>query len=134
MKEKSNRINQTISNLMQNLTDIVDINTVVGSPIENENNVIIPVAKVTLCLITGGGEYGKISIFNKGEDLPFSAGNGSVISIKPCAFLVKNKSELDYKVLSVSSNKYDGVIDKASDLIKNLTDTIFKETKSEKDL
>lgn len=119
MKEK-NRINQTISSLIQNLNEIIDVNTVVGSPIKQDNEIIIPLAKITLFQLSGGGEYGKISIFSKNDEVPYSAGNGSVISINPCGFLVKNQNN-DYKVLSVSNSNYDSLIDKATEFLKSIT-------------
>ena len=118
IKNKRNKIKETINEAIMNLTDIIDVNTVVGSPITSGENTIIPIAKVTFCLLTGGGEYGKINVFQNGDDLPFSAGNGSVISIKPCGFLLKNKDE-DYKILSVSNNNIDGLFDKTTEFIKN---------------
>ena len=75
MKEK-NRINQTISSLIQNLNEIIDVNTVVGSAIKQDNDIIIPIAKITLCQLSGGGEYGKVTIFSKNNEVPYSAGNG----------------------------------------------------------
>ena len=123
---KENRINQTLSAILKNITDNIDVNTIVGSSIKTEDGVIIPVAKVTLCLLTGGGEYGKIKIFSKNDELPFSAGNGSIISIKPCGFLVKNNNE-DYKVLSVGTNNFDGILDKATDFLKDITLQTSKE-------
>lgn len=119
MKEK-NRINQTISSLIQNLNEIIDVNTVVGSAIKQDNDIIIPIAKITLCQLSGGGEYGKVTIFSKNNEVPYSAGNGSIISIKPCGFLVKNQNN-DYKVLSVSNSNYDSIIDKATEFLKTIT-------------
>ena len=122
IKEK-NRIKDVISDSIEKLSSIIDVNTIIGTPVNVENGVIIPVAKVTFCILSGGGEYGKINIFKNSDELPFSAGNGSIISIKPSGFLVKNNDE-DYKILSVSNNNLDGIIDKATDLIKNMTKDI----------
>lgn len=122
MQSKSlNRISETMQTVLKNLNDIIDVNTVVGTPIKDSNGeYIIPLSKVTVGVITGGGEYGKLGIFKKGEDLPFTAGNGAVVSIKPCAFLVKENEK--YKLLSVSSNSYEKLIDKATDFIMELND------------
>ena len=122
MQSKSlNRISETMQTVLKNLNDIIDVNTVVGAPIKDSNGeYIIPLSKVTVGVITGGGEYGKLGIFKKGEDLPFTAGNGAVVSIKPCAFLVKENEK--YKLLSVSSNSYEKLIDKATDFIMELND------------
>ena len=116
-----NRISETMQTLLKNINDIIDVNTVVGAPIKDGNGeYIIPLSKVTVGVITGGGEYGKLGIFKKGEDLPFSAGNGAIVSIKPCAFLVKENEK--YKLINVSANSYEKLIDKATDFIMELND------------
>ena len=118
-QERLNRISETMQTVIKNLSQIVDVNTVVGTPIKDvDGEYIIPVSKVTVGVLTGGGEYGKLSIFKKGEDLPFSAGNGAIVSIKPCAFLVKEQDK--YKLINVALNSYEKLVDKASDFIMEL--------------
>ncbi len=120
IKFRKNRIGEVVSNSIEKLSNIIDVNTVIGTPVDVEGGLVIPIAKVTFCVIAGGGEYGKVSIFKGSEEMPFSAGNGSVVSIKPCGFLIKNRDE-DYKVLSVSNNNLDGLFDKTTDFIKDMT-------------
>ena len=72
-------------------------------------------------ILTGGGEYGKLNFFKKGEDLPFSAGNGSVISLKPSGFLIKNISDTEYKLISVGNSTYDSLLEKVTEFLSNLT-------------
>ncbi len=117
---KDNKINSVIDTALKNLNSLVDVNTVVGKPIKTENNdYLIPVTKVTLGVLCGGGEYGKVTIFKNSSDLPYSAGNGAIISIKPCAFLLKNDSG-DYKVLTVSDGPYEKILDKAVDIAEKI--------------
>ena len=69
---KNSRINRVVETTLKNLSSIVDVNTVIGTPVnDTQGNVIIPIAKVTMGILTGGGEYGKLNFFKKGEDLPF---------------------------------------------------------------
>lgn len=118
-REENNRISNVIETTLKNINGLIDVNTVVGKPIKTEyGDYIIPVSKVTVGMLVGGGEYGKINIFKKAEDLPYSAGNGAVISVKPCGFLIKEGDK--YKVLSVSNSSYDKIIEKASDLIAEM--------------
>ncbi len=121
-----NRINETIQTALKNLSEIIDVNTVVGSPINTDNGqVIIPISKVTVGVLAGGGEYGKISIFKKNDDLPFSAGNGAIVSLKPCGFLVKEQDK--YRLICVSNNVYEKFIDKATDIISDIKTDIKNE-------
>ena len=83
-KVRQNKINGAIESTLKNISNLIDVNTVVGSPIKVDNGeYIIPISKVTVGILAGGGEYGKLGIFQKGEDHPYSAGNGSIISVKP---------------------------------------------------
>ncbi len=116
---KENRINNIMETALKNLNSLVDVNTVVGKPIKTDDgDYIVPVCKITLGVLVGGGEYGKINIFKKSEDLPFSAGNGAIISIKPSGFLVKENNS--YKVLSVSGTPYETLLEKTTDIIEKL--------------
>ena len=117
--ENNNRINSLIETTFKNLNGVIDVNTVVGKPIKTDSGeYIVPVSKVTIGIVMGGGEYGKLNIFKKSTDLPYSAGNGAVISIKPCGFLLKEGNE--YKVLSVAEQPYEKLLDKATEFISKL--------------
>lgn len=117
--EKENKINTVVQTAIKNLNDIIDVNTVIGKPFVTEDgDYVFPISKVTLGVLCGGGEYGKLGIFKKNDDLPFSAGNGSIISVKPCGFLIKNKEQ--YKLLSVSGEPYEKLIDKATEIIEKI--------------
>ena len=118
--EEKNRINKVVETTLKNLAEMIDLNTVIGNEITYEDgDKVIPISKLTLGYLSGGGEYGKTTFFKKSEDLPFSAGNGAVVSVKPCGFLIK-KSNGEYNILSVSAEPYERIVDKAADFIINL--------------
>ncbi len=118
-KTENSRINKVVESTMQNLRDLIDVNTIIGTPIETKTGeTIIPITKVCLGVMMGGGEYGKVSIFKQSSDLPYTAGNGTIISIKPCGFLISNNTE--YKILSVSENSYEKIFEKTVDFFENL--------------
>ena len=110
--------NVTLNDL-KNLGNMFDVSSVIGNPIKTDDgNLIFPIAKITVGELSGGGEYGRINIFKKSSDLPFSAGNGAIVSVKPCGFLIKNNS--DYKIISVSENSYEKIIEKATDFLEKI--------------
>lgn len=118
MQKEKSRINTIFETSLNNLKDIVDVNTVVGNPVKLEGNeIVFPIAKVMFGVLTGGGEYGRITVFKKLDELPFMAGNGSIVSIEPCGFLVKDNSG-EYKFVSANNNSLGLSIDKIIDLIK----------------
>lgn len=117
-KRMENRINEIIETTLKNISQIIDVNTVIGKPINYENgDYIVPVAKVTVGVLIGGGEYGKNGLF-KNNDLPYSAGNGAIISIKPSGVIVKEKE--NFKLMSISENPTEKIFEKATEIISNL--------------
>ena len=118
--DNENRINKVVETALKNLNGLADVNTVIGKPIKTDDgDYIFPLSKVTLGILSGGGEYGKISLFKKGSDLPFSAGNGSIISVKPCGFLVKS-TNYGYKIITVNSKPYERLLQKAVDYVTSI--------------
>ena len=124
---EKNKITNVIESTFKNLSNIIDVNTVIGKPIKTEDGeYVVPISKVTVGVLMGGGEYGKVTIFKKNEDLPYSAGNGAIVSIKPCGFLIKDESSkktvdtLKVKILSFSDKPYEKLVEKATDFISEL--------------
>lgn len=89
-KEKSeNKIKELMSTAMKDLNTLIDVNTVVGTPFKTDDGtVVIPVSKVTMGFMTGGGEYGEIKKLKEGKSLPFAGGSSAIISVKPSGFLI----------------------------------------------
>ncbi|MDO5327403.1 MAG: GerW family sporulation protein [Clostridia bacterium] len=80
-----------IGNLMQttleNIKDMVDVNTVIGEPIPTVNGpTIIPVSKVSFGFLAGGGEYDLNRLPD--TETPFAGGSGAGVSVQPVGFLV----------------------------------------------
>ena len=118
-KNSADKINEVVSNAIKNLNDIIDVNTIVGRPIKTEEgNTLIPISKVTFAILGGGGEYGKLNVFRKNNELPFSAGNGAIVSLNPSGFLIKDKNN-EYKILSITNNSYQALLEKTAEIIKD---------------
>ena len=80
-----------IGNLMQttleNIKDMVDVNTVIGEPIPTVNGpTIIPVSKVSFGFLAGGGDCGLKTLPE--AETPFAGGSGAGVSVQPVGFLV----------------------------------------------
>ncbi len=78
------------------LKNLVDVNTIVGSPVQvGENTLIIPVSRVTLGFVSGGGEYGtKNPVLKSGASLdgenrayPFAGTLAAGMGVVPVSFL-----------------------------------------------
>ena len=114
-----NRIVKSIETSIKNIQEIIDVNTIIGKPIVNSTGkIVIPITKLTLAILTGGGEYGKVSLFKKSDDLPYSAGNGTIVSIKPCGFLIEEENK--FNLVKLQESIEESSMNKILDLISNL--------------
>ena len=113
-----NKIQSLMDSAMKDLNSLVDVNTIMGKPVTDENGtVIIPISKVTLGFMTGGGEYGDVKIVKGDEKTPFAGGSGAIISLKPAGFLVDNGNGV--KIVNVSNDVYERLFETAEEFLKN---------------
>ncbi len=128
---------------MSSIRDMIDVNTIVGEPIEAiEGLLIIPISKVSFGFASGGSEFKEetISEYTKREQeeeiqykLPFGGGAGAGVSINPVAFLVVQNENV--RLIPVEHTSYiDRLLDYVPDLIEKATKFINKgeENKSDK--
>ena len=95
MSELSDKhpIEGLMSSAMQGLKEMIDVNTVVGSPITtSDGTVIMPISKVALGFGVGGSEFPKNKKLLSGEQEEvnnlFGGGTGGGLSLTPVGFLV----------------------------------------------
>lgn len=118
--------NHPIENLMrttmESIKDMIDVNTIVGDPIESlDGTTIIPISRVCVGFASGGSEFNSAKSGSM-DKYPFGGGSGAGVTVKPVAFLVvKNDS---VRLLSVDQqNTYDRIVDtvpQVIDIIKNI--------------
>lgn len=120
MQEKTeNKLNYVIDTVMKDLGMLIDVNTVVGKPLKTDDgSFVIPISKVTMGFMTGGGEYGEVKILKKDKALPFAGGSGAIVSMKPIGFLVNDGN--GYKILSANHEPYEKILDAATDLLSTV--------------
>ena len=120
---------------MNSIQDMVDVNTIIGEPIETSNNiVIIPISKVSFGFAAGGSEFQGETIdeYKKVEKeeqiqyrLPFGGGSGAGVSITPVAFLVIKQDEVKLMPIEHSSS-LDKLLDYVPDLFEKTSDMMNK--------
>ena len=97
---------EIIRNTLEQLKEIVDVNTVMGNPIETAAGVtIIPVMKVSAGLATAGLDYYSKNLpvkLQEKEASNFAGGGGSGITVQPIGFLVV-KQNGSVELLSVAA-------------------------------
>ena len=82
-------IETIMSTTMENIRDMIDVNTVVGDAVTPaEGTVIIPISRVSFGFVAGGGEYGLKTSQPSADNLPFAGGTGAGVTVQPMGFLV----------------------------------------------
>ncbi|MGN0822245.1 MAG: GerW family sporulation protein [Candidatus Gallimonas sp.] len=105
----------------EQLTGLVDVNTVIGKPVFTASGTqVIPFTKVTMGYLSGGGEYGDVKAIKEDECYPFAGGAGTVVNIKPTGFLVDDGKSC--RLIKVTEEPLEGLIEKAGELIAKYTD------------
>lgn len=114
---------------MNSIQDMIDVNTIIGEPIETSNKVtIIPISKVSFGFASGGSEFTgeTINEYTKKDQeeeiqyrLPFGGGAGAGVSINAVAFLVIQNSNV--KLIPVShASSIDKLLDYVPDIIEKI--------------
>jgi len=123
-----------MSTAMENIKTMVDVNTIVGDPVETQDgSVIIPVSKVNFGFAAGGAEY--LLRENSGEEddkekgssnkgTNFGGGSGAGVMLQPIAFLVVSEGQV--RLLPVNNN---AVVERLVNLAPELLDHLKGLTK-----
>lgn len=111
---------------MENLKEMVDVNTIIGDPVETpDGSVILPVSKVGFGFAAGGSEF-IIDQKNSGYDSedeykhPFGGGSGGGVSITPIAFLVVNSYGVKMVHIDSSTHLYEKLLEFAPQVVDKI--------------
>ncbi len=101
-------INNLMSTVMENIKGMIDVNTIIGDPVETSNGtMIIPISKVGFGFAAGGSD---IPTKNPG-DKPFGGGSGAGVSISPIGFLVVTADQIKMVPVSSGNTPIDKLVD-----------------------
>lgn len=115
-----------MASTMENLKKMVDVNTIIGDPVETpDGSVILTVSKVGFGFAAGGSEFkldGDSSGGDQGQSKvhPFGGGSGGGVSITPIAFLVVNSNEVKMVHLDESTHLYEKILDLAPQAVDKI--------------
>lgn len=124
-------LNEMLGVSMQKIREMIDVNTVIGSPITTPDGVqIIPVTKVAIGYGGGGSDYATKN-YPQNRDNAFGGGAGAGVTITPVAFLViRGESVRMLPVSEPASNSIERLIEQLPDLldrVENLRDSRKKD-------
>ncbi len=126
-------IESLMTTAMNSIQDMIDVNTIIGEPIETSNNiVIIPISKVSFGFAAGGSEFKGETVdeYTKKEKeeqvqyrLPFGGGSGAGVTINPIAFLVIQENNV--KLMPVNhTSSLDKLLDYMPDLMEKASNAL----------
>ena len=130
-------IEQLMHTAMNSIKEMIDVDTIIGDPIQASNNVvIIPISKVSFGFVAGGSEFNGETVdeyTKKDKDeqiqysLPFGGGSGAGVSVSPEAFLVVQENIV--KLLPAHhGTSLDRILDYIPELVEKING-ISKESK-----
>jgi sporulation protein YtfJ len=121
-------IDGLMSSAMNSIKEMVDVNTIIGSPVNiPDGTVIIPISRVSFGFAAGGSEFGS----KKEDKLPFGGGSGAGVTINPVGFLVVGNGLV--KFISVGQpTATDKLIDYVPEAIEKIQDLFSKKDGKEK--
>ena len=125
---------------MNSIKEMIDVNTIIGDPIQALNNtVIIPISKVGFGFAAGGCEFNDetVNSYNRKEKeeninyrLPFGGGSGAGVNITPVAFLIVQNDSV--KLLEAThSSVLDKLVEYVPDAIEKINQLFNKKLDNE---
>ncbi|CQR48134.1 putative spore protein YtfJ [Paraliobacillus sp. PM-2] len=124
---------------MENLKQIVDVNTIIGDPIQSpDGSTIITVSKVGFGFAAGGSEFGQASqqsdsdqsSDSSDQSLPFGGGSGGGVTITPIGFLIVNKQGVQMIHLHQHANLYEKLVEVAPQALDKIKEILSKNDNS----
>ena len=120
IRENEHPIERIMDTAFTKIKTLVDTDTIIGKPVMTADGVsIVPVSKVTMGFLTGGGEYSDMSRQEYAE-YPFAGGSGAGVSVAPIGFLVSDGKTV--KLVHVDDKS---PLDKLLTLIPDLADVFL---------
>jgi len=118
---------------MENIRDMIDVNTIVGEPVETpDGGVIVPISRVGFGFAAGGSEFpvdgesgardynNGNGMINGGSNHPFGGGSGGGVSITPIAFLVVGKQGVKVVPLDYQTHLVERMIESVPKVIDKI--------------
>ena len=119
---------------MENIKQMVDVNTIVGDPVETpDGSVIMPISKVGFGFAAGGSDFTTETLPEVGSrgglekaavEMPFGGGSGGGVSITPIAFLVVGKHGVKIVPLDNQTHLIERLIDSAPQIVDRVQSMI----------
>ncbi len=117
-------VNNLMGNTMEKIKEIVNVDTVMGSPITTpDGTVIIPVSKVNYGFASGGSD---IAAKSKPTSDLFAGGAGAGVTVTPIAFLVVSNGNVKVLQIEPFTSSVDRVVQSVPDIVDKISSFFSK--------
>ena len=126
--DKNNSVQGLLGASMEKIKEMVDANTVIGTPINAaDGTILIPVSRISYGFASGGSD-----LPNKANAELFGGGSGAGINITPIAFLVIANGDGKLLQLVSKPDSTDRLVNLVPDLVDKVTGLFKKDKDKEK--
>ncbi|MEI4802162.1 GerW family sporulation protein [Bacillus sp. NPDC077411] len=116
---------------MENLKEMVDVNTIVGEPVQTaDGGIVLTVSKVAFGFGAGGSDFSANDVQKVQGHPAFGGGSAGGVSITPVAFLVVNKDGVNILHLQNATHLAEKVIELAPQTIDKIQ-SMFQNNKKQ---
>ena len=126
----SEKLPNMLETTIQKIREMVDVNSVIGQPINTPDGVtIIPVSRVSVGFGGGGSDFATNKV---GSAMPFGGGVGGGVKVTPMCFLiVKDGNVRMMSIPEPASSTADRIVEMVPDTLEKLQSYLDakKETK-----
>lgn len=125
----SQNLPNMLEGTIQKIKEMVDVNTVVGTPITTPDGVtIIPVSRISVGFGGAGSDFTKGK--SASEDNPFGGGVGGGVKVAPVCFLiVQNGNVRMMPVAQAANTTADRLVEMIPDTLDKISSFIDSRTK-----
>lgn len=119
--------------ILENINQMVDVNTIVGEPIITPSGVtIIPISKVSVGFGLGGGDF-RPKTPEERKCTPFGGGGGGALTITPIAFLTVSGENVKLITIDRNETTVDKALAMAPEMVDKVANTVSALFKKDSD-
>ena len=109
---------------IEKIKTLMDSNTIIGDPVLSPSgSIIIPVSKITVGFVSGGGEYSDLSERRVANHYPMAGMTSGGMSVCPIGFLIETATDVKYVDIE-NKSAYQSVLK----IFNLITETLKTET------
>ena len=126
---KDKKLESLVDVSLEKIRGLIDVNCVIGSAISMPDGTsIIPISKVSVGFVAGGGEYNDLNSKRNSADFPMAGGTGGGFTVSPIGFFVADKNK--FKLIRADkSTAYMGLIKSGTEVLKKFMEKLNENNK-----